>query len=130
MKRNWELIDSIVKTIAESDKDIFGVNDFKSAETSEKEIKYTLKLMLDRGLVFDETTRYGVVQVGQLTWGGDRIITKAKYRQTKVYEKDHLDNLTPAALAAGFFFAGRCVVSLFVLHINLKRKNPQKNKGF
>lgn len=48
MKRNWELIDSIVKTIAESDKDIFGVNDFKSAETSEKEIKYTLKLMLDR----------------------------------------------------------------------------------
>ena len=64
MKRNWELIDSIVKTIAESDKDIFGINDFKSAETSEKEIKYTLKLMLDRGLVFDETTRYGVVQVG------------------------------------------------------------------
>ena len=63
MKRNWELIDSIVKTIAESDKDIFGINDFKSAETSEKEIKYTLKLMLDRGLVFDETTRYGVVQV-------------------------------------------------------------------
>ena len=50
MKRNWELIDSIVKTIAESDKDIFGINDFKSAETSEKEIKYTLKLMLDRGL--------------------------------------------------------------------------------
>ena len=70
MKRNWELIDSIVKTIAESDKDIFGINDFKSAETSEKEIKYTLKLMLDRGLVFDETTRYGVVQVGQLTWEG------------------------------------------------------------
>lgn len=70
MKRNWELIDSIVKTIAESDKDIFGVNDFKSAETSEKEIKYTLKLMLDRGFVFDETTRYGVVQVGQLTWDG------------------------------------------------------------
>ena len=53
MKRNWKLIDSIVKTIAESDKDIFGVNDFKSAETSEKEIKYTLKLMLDKGLVFD-----------------------------------------------------------------------------
>lgn len=70
MKRNWELIDSIVKTIAESDKDIFGINDFKSAETSEKEIKYTLKLMLDRGLVFDETTRYGVVQVGQLTLEG------------------------------------------------------------
>lgn len=70
MKRNWELIDSIVKTIAESDKDIFGVNDFKSAEVSEEEIKYTLKLMLDRGLVFDETTRYGVVQVGQLTWDG------------------------------------------------------------
>lgn len=41
MKRNWELIDSIVKTIAESDKDIFGINDFKSAETSEKEIKYS-----------------------------------------------------------------------------------------
>ena len=57
MKRNWELIDSIVKTIAESDKDIFGVNDFKSAETSEKEIKYTLKLMLDRGLVFDKISR-------------------------------------------------------------------------
>lgn len=70
MKRNWELIDSIVKTIAESDKDIFGINDFKSAEVSEEEIKYTLKLMLDRGLVFDETTRYGVVQVGQLTWDG------------------------------------------------------------
>ena len=70
MKRNWELIDSIVKTIAESDKDIFGVNDFKSAEVSEEEIKYTLKLMLDRGLVFDETTRYGVVQAGQLTWEG------------------------------------------------------------
>lgn len=50
MKRNWELIDFVVKTIAESDKDIFGINDFKSAETSEKEIKYTLKLMLDRGL--------------------------------------------------------------------------------
>ena len=70
MKRNWALINSIVKTIAESDKDIFGVNDFKSAENSEEEVKYTLKLMLDKGLVFDETTRYGVVQVGQLTWGG------------------------------------------------------------
>ena len=70
MKRNWELINSIVKTIAESDKDIFGVNDFKSIDVSEEEIKYTLKLMLDRGLVFDETTRYGVVQVGQLTWEG------------------------------------------------------------
>ena len=35
---------------------------------TEEEVKYTLKLMLDRGLVFDETTRYGVVQVGQLTW--------------------------------------------------------------
>lgn len=70
MKRNWKLINSIVKTIAESDKDIFGVNDFKSAEISEEEVKYTLKLMLDRGLVFDETTRYGVVQVGQLTWMG------------------------------------------------------------
>jgi len=70
MKRNWALINSIVKTIAESDKDIFGVNDFKSAENSEEEVKYTLKLMLDRGLVFDETTRYGVVQVGQLTWMG------------------------------------------------------------
>lgn len=70
MKRNWKLINSIVKTIAESDKDIFGVNDFKSAEVSEAEIKYTLKLMLDRELVFDETTRYGVVQVGQLTWEG------------------------------------------------------------
>lgn len=70
MKRNWALINSIVKTIAESDKDIFGVNDFKSAEVSEEEVKYTLKLMLDRGLVFDETTRYGVVQVWQLTWEG------------------------------------------------------------
>lgn len=70
MKRNWALINSIVKTIAESDKDIFGVNDFKSAENSEEEVKYTLKLMLDRGLVFDETTRYGVVQVGHLTWMG------------------------------------------------------------
>ena len=70
MKRNLALINSIVKTIAESDKDIFGVNDFKSAENSEEEVKYTLKLMLDKGLVFDETTRYGVVQVGQLTWEG------------------------------------------------------------
>ena len=70
MKRKWALINSIVKTIAESDKDIFGVNDFKSAENSEEEVKYTLKLMLDKGLVFDETTRYGVVQVGQLTWEG------------------------------------------------------------
>lgn len=70
MKRNWALINSIVKTIAESDKDIFGVNDFKSAENSEEEVKYTLKLMLDKGLVFDETIRYGVVQVGQLTWEG------------------------------------------------------------
>lgn len=70
MKRNWALINSIVKTIAESDKDIFVVNDFKSAENSEEEVKYTLKLMLDKGLVFDETTRYGVVQVGQLTWEG------------------------------------------------------------
>ena len=57
MKRNLALINSIVKTIAESDKDIFGVNDFKSAENSEEEVKYTLKLMLDKGLVFDETTR-------------------------------------------------------------------------
>ena len=70
MKRNWALINSIVKTIAESDKDIFGVNDFKSAENSEEEVKYTLKLLLYKGLVFDETTRYGVVQVGQLTWEG------------------------------------------------------------
>ena len=64
MKRNWELIDSIVKTIAESDKDIFGVNDFKSAEVSEEEVKYTMKLMLDRGLVFDETTRYALYKLG------------------------------------------------------------------
>ena len=70
MKRNWALINSIVKTIAESDKDIFEVKDFKSAEVSEEEVKYTLKLMLDRGLVFDKTTRYGFVQVGQLTWEG------------------------------------------------------------
>lgn len=59
MKRNWKLINSIVKTIAESDKDIFGVNDFKSAEVSEAEIKYTLKLLLDKGLVFSEATRLG-----------------------------------------------------------------------
>ena len=72
MKRNWKLIDSIVKTIAESDKDVFGANDFKTAEVSEEEVKYTLKLMLDRELVFDETTRYGVVQVGQLTWEGQK----------------------------------------------------------
>ena len=70
MKRNWELIDSIVKTIAESDKDIFEVKDFKSAEVSEAEIKYTLKLLLDKGLVFSEATRLGSVQVGQLTWKG------------------------------------------------------------
>ena len=43
MKRNWELIDFIVKTIAESDKDVFGVNDFKSAEVSEEEIMRLLK---------------------------------------------------------------------------------------
>ena len=55
---------------------------------------------------------------------------KAKYRQTIVYEKDRLGKHTPAAKAAGFFFAGRCVVSLCVLHISLGRKNPQKNKGF
>lgn len=28
MKRNWKLINSIVNTIAESDKDIFEVKDF------------------------------------------------------------------------------------------------------
>jgi len=39
-----------------------------------------------------------------------------------------LKNFTPAAFAAGFFF-GRATF-LRVLHINLKRKNPQKNKGF
>lgn len=54
----------------ESVRDNFEVNDFKSAENSEEEVKYTLKLMLDKGLVFDETTRYDVVQVGQLTWIG------------------------------------------------------------
>ena len=54
----------------ESVRDNFEVNDFKSAENSEEEVKYTLKLMLDKGLVFDETTRYDVVQVGQLTWMG------------------------------------------------------------
>ena len=70
MKRNWKLINSIVKTIAESDKEVFDVNDFKSADVSEEEIKYAMKLMLDRGLVFNETTLYGVVQVGQLTWEG------------------------------------------------------------
>lgn len=70
MKRNWELIDSIVKTIAESDKEIFGIHDFKSDDVSEAEIKYTLKLLLDKGLVFSEATRLGSVQVGQLTWMG------------------------------------------------------------
>lgn len=55
---------------------------------------------------------------------------KAKCRQTRVYEKDHLGKHTPAAKAAGFFFAGRCVVSLFVLHISLERKNPQKIRVF
>ena len=60
MKRNWKLINSIVNTIAESDKDIFEVKDFKSAEVSEEEVKYTLKLMLDRGLVFDKTTCFSI----------------------------------------------------------------------
>lgn len=80
MKRNWKLINSIVKTIAESDKDIFGVNDFKSAEVSEAEIKYTLKLLLDKGLVFSEATRLGSVQVGQLTWEGQNYY-EDKYHQ-------------------------------------------------
>ena len=80
MKRNWALINSIVKTIAESDKDIFGVNDFKSAEVSEAEIKYTLKLLLDKGLVFSEATRLGSVQVGQLTWEGQNYC-EDKYHQ-------------------------------------------------
>ena len=70
MKRNWKLINSIVKTIAESDKEIFGVHDFKSDDVSEAEIKYALKLLLDKGLVFNEATRLGSVQVGQLTWMG------------------------------------------------------------
>ena len=74
------LINSIVKTIAESDKDIFGVNDFKSAEVSEAEIKYTLKLLLDKGLVFSEATRLGSVQVGQLTWEGQNYY-EDKYHQ-------------------------------------------------
>lgn len=80
MKRNWALINSIVKTIAESDKDIFGVNDFKSSEVSEAEIKYTLKLLLDKGLVFSEATRLGSVQVGQLTWEGQNYY-EDKYHQ-------------------------------------------------
>lgn len=80
MKRNWKLINSIVKTIAESDKDIFGVNDFKSDEVSEAEIKYTLKLLLDKGLVFSEATRLGSVQVGQLTWEGQNYY-EDKYHQ-------------------------------------------------
>lgn len=80
MKRNWALVNSIVKTIAESDKDIFGVNDFKSAEVSEAEIKYTLKLLLDKGLVFSEATRLGSVQVGQLTWEGQNYY-EDKYHQ-------------------------------------------------
>lgn len=70
MKRNWALINSIVKTIAESDKEIFDVHDFKSDDVSEAEIKYALKLLLDKGLVFNEATRLGSVQVGQLTWMG------------------------------------------------------------
>lgn len=80
MKRNWALVNSIVKTIAESDKDIFGVNDFKSAEVSEAEIKYTLKLLLNKGLVFSEATRLGSVQVGQLTWEGQNYY-EDKYHQ-------------------------------------------------
>lgn len=55
---------------------------------------------------------------------------KAKYRQTTVYGKDLISKHTPAACAAGFFFAGRRVTFLCVLHISLERKNPQKNKGF
>lgn len=51
---------------------------------------------------------------------------KAKYRQTIVYEKDRLGKHTPAAKAAGFLFAGKCITFLFVLHISLERKNPQK----
>lgn len=54
---------------------------------------------------------------------------KAKYRQTaRMYGKDHISNLTPAAFAAGFFFWR--ITFLFALHISLERKNPQKNKGF
>ena len=98
MKRNLALINSIVKTIAESDKDIFGVNDFKSAENSEEEVKYTLKLMLDKGLVFDETTRYGVVQVGQLTWEGQNYYEdkaqQEKYGKNKK-KKKHIKNVFP-----------------------------------
>lgn len=60
----------LLKQLQKVIKIFFEVKDFKSAEVSEEEIKYTLKLMLDRGLVFDETTRYGVAQVGQLTWEG------------------------------------------------------------
>ena len=70
MKRNLKLIDSIISTIAESDKDIFDVNDFKSADVSEAEVKYALKLMLDRGLVFAVTVRSKDTKVGQLTWEG------------------------------------------------------------
>ena len=89
MKRNWALINSIVKTIAESDKDIFGVNDFKSAENSEEEVKYTMKLMLDRGLVFDETTRYGVVQVGQLTLEGQNYYESEVSPDQSVRKRPH-----------------------------------------
>lgn len=54
---------------------------------------------------------------------------KAKYRQTaSVYRKDHINNITPAAFAAGFFF-GRATF-LRVLHISLERKIRKKNKGF
>lgn len=38
MKRNWALINSIVKTIAESDKDIFGVNDLNLLRTAKKKL--------------------------------------------------------------------------------------------
>lgn len=89
MKRNWVLINSIVKTIAESDKDIFGINDFKSVEVSEEEVKYTLKLMLDRGLVFDETTRYGVVQVGPLTWEGQSYYESEVSPDQRVRKRPH-----------------------------------------
>jgi threonine dehydratase len=39
-----------------------------------------------------------------------------------------LKNFTPAAFAAGFFFER--ATFLRVLHINLKRKNPQKIRVF
>lgn len=89
MKRNWKLINSIVKTIAESDKVVFGIDDFKSDDVSEEEIKYALKLMLDKWLVFDKTTQYGVLKVGQLTWTGQNYYESEVSPDQSVQKRPH-----------------------------------------